>query len=494
MASVAEAQQSTQAALAAAIAARQFPQAASERASKLLSRLETPTRVTILGLPKSGKTGIFNLLAGETVLPEGMPATVQMVYGNEPKATVTLRDGSQLTLEGPHDMPRIASLAPVFIKLEHNIAALRKISLLEVVTSYDRVEQIQAIKWALKQTDIAIWCTDDFGSSEQALWMDAPDALKDHAILLRTRADALGNQRARAAQQLERQAGNEFAYFFAVSAHEAYAARAAAGGVNKAQLKSSGAMSVISTILRQIERGRQYTVDQAEILLHQHANAEPQPAAAPKPPVLETPANAAPAKPPALEAAPAKPPVLEAAPAKPPVLDTPPAPAPGVQAAPEAETAPAAPAMAQAVLEKVETEETSAEEDVDTLIEVGLEKVDEPLVLTPAETGALSDEERQIFTAAIGRLEETGAALSNTDEAVPADIIRISAKSISSLSDALEEADLPDTPTVEQFRTMALDASDLMQLLKIEGDESSAVDAVSAMLQLKRGFQARLAA
>lgn len=462
MASVAEAQQSTQTALAEAIAERRFPPKAAERAAKLLNRLETPTRVTVLGLPKSGKTGVFNLLAGEAVLPEGMPATVQMIHGDAPKATVTVKDGSKLTLEGPHDMQRIASLAPVFIQLEHNLAALKKISLLEVVTSYDRVEQIQAIKWAMKQTDIAIWCTDDFGASEQALWMDAPDAMKDHAILLRTRADALGSARSQAVQQLERQAGNEFAFFFAVSAHEAYAARANPGGVDKARLKASGAMSLISTILRQIERGRQYSVDQAEILLHQHANSEPQPEM-PKPPVLEVPAEAAPAKPPVLETSdpePVKPPVLdepapEPEPVKPPVLE---APAPEPKPAPE-------------TAEVEVPDETTA----------------------PAEAG-MSDDIRSVFQTALSLLEDTGAKLAEIDASEPAEVINISARSVSRLSDQMEEADLPETADVVQFRDMAIDASDLMQLLKIEGDEISALDAVSAMLQLKRGLQAKLAA
>ena len=41
---------------------------------------------------------------------------------------------------------------------------------------------------------------------------------------------------------------------------------------------------------------------------------------------------------------------------------------------------------------------------------------------------------------------------------------------------------------------MAQDAEDLVQLLRIEGGEEGALDAVTTMLQLKRGFQAELAA
>jgi len=440
MASVAEAQQSTQNALEAAVAARQFPQDALGFASKLLKRLETPTRVTLMGMPKSGKTSIFNLLAGREIIPEGLASTVQLIHGETEKATATLRDGSQLVLEGPPDLQRIGSLTPVFVKLEMDLPALRKISLLEVVTAQDRGEQIRAMKWAMKQTDIAIWCSDEYNTAEQALWETAPDALKDHAILVRAKADALGNKRDAMMQYLAREAGSDFAYFLPVSAHQAQAARANPGAVDKAQLKKSGAMALISTILRQLEQGRQNAIDQAEILLHKHRDAKPAPEVAPEP---------------APEVAPA------------PVAAEP------VAAAEPAKTA--APLAAEA---EIPAPEAAVETDAASI---------EPAA------SELTSEEREAFETAIGRLQETGTVLSGKEED-PKAVIKASTKTLEWLSEYLYEDRWPDTESFETFRDMTEGASDLMQLLKIEGDDNSALDAVTAMLQLKRGFQASLAA
>ena len=52
MASVAEAQQSTQVALALAVSERRFPDEALGFAEKLLNRLETPLRVSVMGMPQ----------------------------------------------------------------------------------------------------------------------------------------------------------------------------------------------------------------------------------------------------------------------------------------------------------------------------------------------------------------------------------------------------------------------------------------------------------
>ena len=467
MASVAEAQQSTQNALEAAVAARRFPEDALGFASKLLTRLEAPTRVTLLGMPKSGKTSIFNLLAGREIVPEGLASTVQLVHGENEKATATLRDGTKMTLEGTLDMQRIGSLTPAFVKLEMDLPALRKISLLEVVTAQDRGEQIRAIKWAMKQTDIAIWCSDEYNTAEQALWENAPDALKDHAILVRAKADELGKKRDAMMQYLTREAGSDFAYFLPVSALQAKAARANPEAVDKAQLKESGAMALISTILRQIEQGRQYAVDQAEILLHKHRDAVSAPA-------------------PAIEPAPAAEPAPEPKPE--------PVPAP----VPEAKVVEAEPVAQEAVAEAAVEVEAPAEAPV--AIRVNAAKPKKPVVAAepPAAaaevaTESLNDAEREAFATAVERLQETGSALSGKDED-PKVVIKTSTKTLDWLSEYLYEDRWPDTDNFETFRDMTQGASDLMQLLKIEGDDNSAVDAVSAMLQLKRGFQARLAA
>ena len=271
MSRVAHVQAETQEAFTKAVKGRRFPTEVRARASKVLERLQTATRVTVMGMPGSGKSALVNLLAGEEIIPLGTElCTMKLVYGAQPLARVTLRDGSSLVTEGAPELSRVAAMSPAFVQVELPLAALKKITLLEVVAPKSRLDQVRAMNWAMKQTDIAVWCTAEFDASEQVLWDDAPDAIKDHAILARTHADLLGGARAMAEDDLRRIAGLDFAQIIAISSEEARMARSEPNGVNKALLKESGATRIISTILRQIENGRQSAVDQAQILLHKY--------------------------------------------------------------------------------------------------------------------------------------------------------------------------------------------------------------------------------
>ena len=462
MASVAEAQAATHAALADAVQAKNLPPDAQKRAEKLLARLDTATRVTVLGMPRTGKTGVLNLLAGSQILQEGRSlGTAQLIYGEKEQALLTLRDGSSKTLKGPIDLAKIRDAEPVFTRLEMPLPALKKISLLELAMPDERAEQIKAVRWASKQTDIAIWCTSKYRTVEQTLWTGMPDTIKDHAILLLARADSLSVKRETALRELSRLAGDEFAHFLTVSAHEAQSASTADGGVNKTKLRASGGMALISTILRHIENGRQHTVDQAEILLQQHAKEIDKQTETDLLPDLENEPN--------LDEKPEAPETDQSAELETTGSDqdnwSTPAPEPAATD-PEAEPE-AAELIPQATAEP--------EEHVDDLAR-DVRPLDPVLQST--------------FQAAAERLKAVGVDLASLENVDTKTVIDRSAKTLAWLGDHLTDDSLPEHPFLLRFRTMAQDADDLVQLLRIEGDDDGAVDAVSAMLQLKRGFQA----
>lgn len=533
MTRVGEAQAQTYTALAEAIAGQSLPKDALKQASALKERLETVTRVTLLGNPGSGKSAILNILTGSTVLPVGLSVgTIQLEHGEVERATITLRDGSQLTMDAPLEMSRIAAMSPAFVKVEAPIAALTKISLLEVVTSTDRVEQIRAIKWAMKQTDIALWCTQEFDAGEQALWANVPDTVKDHAILAMTKADTMGKQRAVKLKELAHRVGSEFAHVMAISAEEAMTARADSGNIDKPMLKASGATGLISTILRQIENGRQYAADQAEILLHRYRKDIEKASAAPKSvreinletpkPTLVAPVESAPVP----KATPA--PSLEVVAAPEPVAEVETIDA-AVQATPEPqpaeempESAPAAPVEA-AEPEQLEqasepATETVAEEfgNLASLIsdpaavqveETAEAPTNEAATTEPSEEFVFNKSKRRskknakpegelldALREATSRLSSAGQELKSMEAQEPRQILDHTVKTISWLSEHLSQDCWPASSDLDRFRDMAQDAEDLVQLLRIEGGEDGALDAVTTMLQLKRGFQAELAA
>ncbi len=472
MARVAELQAETQQALEAAIAAQALPSNALIQADKLLGRLQTATRITLVGRPGSGKSAIVNLLAGEDVVPLALQlCTLQLVYGPEQRATVTLQDGSNLEMDGSSDLKKISAMTPVFLKIEAPLPALKKISILEVVTSTDRVEQIRALAWASKQTDIAIWCTEDYDATEQTLWADVPDAIKDHAILVRTRADMLGPDRNATIKALTHHAGADFAHVMAISAHEAQAARDNPGGVDKESMKNSGAIGLISTILRQIENGRQYAVDQAEILLRKHEGYQPK----------------------TVEKKPAKTvePVVE-------VVQQP------VAEVIEDAVQDATPKVMPDSAVRDDVVKDAADGTVDKVADAPLAKASEvtadPIVDTVPEPVVdvqeidTSETLRTLCGEATERLQKAGQDLAEMDEVTPKVILNRAANDIVWLSDHLADAEMPKNDDFKQLNTWVRDAEDLIQLLRIEGDDDSATDAITTLLQLKRGFQAQLAA
>ena len=552
MTRVGDAQAQTYAALVDAIEGQKLPKDALKQATSLRERLESVTRVTLLGNPSSGKSAILNILAGTAILPVGLSVgTVQLVHGKEESATVTLRDGSSVTVDAPLDMSQIAAMNPAFVKVESPIAALTKISLLEIVTTTERVEQIRAIKWATKQTDIAIWCTQEFDSGEQALWANVPDSIKDHAILAMSKADRLGKHRAGKLKELAHSVGSDFAHVIAISAEEAQTARADADNVDKKMLKASGATSLISTILRQIENGRQFAADQAEILLHQYRKEIQAADVAKSKPVqeinLETPtptlvvrSEAKPdlfvvkkpetvadsetlvpvtkriLEPKPIVAKPAKAPAPKSTP-EPEVAEKPGKPnfaaeefkaladliavptvedeAPEAKAlvkqapkqAPKKEAPKTEAPKTEAKQEPAKTQEQNSPTE-EFVFKRSKSKVGSKKGAKPA--GELLDALRE----ATSRLSSAGQTLKSMDDQEPRQILDHTVKTISWLSEHLSQDHWPAGSDLDRYRDMAQDAEDLVQLLRIEGGEDGALDAVTTLLQLKRGFQAELAA
>lgn len=507
-------QMQTQDALADAIGSGAFPARVMGSAEALLTRLQTTTRVTLLGRPGTGKSAIVNLLAGEDLIPDGIRlCTVQLIWGRKEKVTVTLRDGTTLSTAGAPDWAHLTDQSPVFIKIEAPLAALKKISLLEVVTSGSATEQARACKWAAKQTDIALWCTEGFDEDERAQWHNMPDRIKDHAILLRTHAEKLGDGRGDAVDQLRDRAADSFAHVIAVSGSEAAAARAASGGVDKMRLRSSGAVALISTILRQIENGRQSAIDHAEMLLHIYRDFTPpistvksrkfrfQPddiantdgldddlaqamdTSIEPPTPIEDDIDEAP-KAPTPEARDDLGPSIGGASYSFSVktrrgqqnLRSEPAPIPALQPRPTAHPNTLVP-----------SEITELPDFVDAFDFGHVEPAPAPRKVEPPK---VSNSPTQIYRGLADQFRGAGKDLQTDGDHAPATIIM---RCFDEISNAQTQVMLlpPDgSDTHASIAYQLQEAQDLVQLLSLENDQRGAVDAVSMLLQLKRAFQA----
>jgi len=252
-----------------ALAAEALPQAAREHASLLLKRLSSPVRVSVLGLPGSGKSELLNMFIGQRLLPKDSKLpTTELTYGAIERIVVTDASGARKIVEGL-DFDKARAFSPAFMRIEMPIALLQRISLLEVVTDGSSTEFQSAIDWAVRRTDIALWCTQTFGQAEAKLWARVPDSLKDHAFLVLSKADVLSAKSALTSRiaDLETVVSEEFHSLFAVATLQAIKAHRANGKTDEAIYHASGGGALSAEILRHAERGRRADVDSAHLFL-----------------------------------------------------------------------------------------------------------------------------------------------------------------------------------------------------------------------------------
>ena len=458
-------QDKTRDSLAKAIATDRLPTDMREHAGRLLSRLDTPIRVSLMGLPGSGKSSVMTLLLGRQLIPEGIKMPTTEVHGAEvTQAHLTLPDGSTKTLPGV-DAAEIASYDPIFVKIELPLPALNKISVMELVTTDDRIEMIRGMKWAAKRTDIAIWATQSYAGPEHVLWREMPDTVKDHAILIRTKADQLGGmaEREDAADDLSRMAGEHFAQVMPLATLEAVSARKSDGTVNKDLLRSSGGVGLISTIMRQIDLGRQSTIDQAAILLHKNGLTD----------ILDEGAEETPAPEPESAAK------------------------PDVPAAPE-EAAPAEPETSfSKVVSRVLSRPIATKDLPKTVSKVIVPRPapkiaaqgaaqPAPQTDTATDQARLPQSVRDLFDKTAADLGALGQTLMDDADLTANVVIKTAETALNSLGTALDDVPEPDLPQVNRLRDATLDAQDMVQLMKLEQDANAAMDAASLLVQIRR--------
>lgn len=473
-----------------ALAEGKIPPQVSETAIKLLGRLHQPVRVSVMGLPGSGKSTLINLLLSKIVMPEGVQLpTAQFLLGDTPKAICTLPDGKTQVVDGA-DPQEVSDLKPIFVEFQMPLPALGRISVLEVRAPDIPKEQQRAMHWAAKRTDIALWCTQEFSTLEQALWQSLPEPVKDHAIMLVTKADVLdqNGMMDRMISELRYTHAHQFNKIMHVATPDAIAARRADGTVDKPLLQKSGGLTLISTILRQVDRGLQATIDQCDLILHKYRDAAQNPDAARVVDKVATPrpvSRLVTDEPVEVEK-PAESPVVVVETSRPVATGTSRPISVGI---PSDE-----PTMAE--LTKLRRPEApvapkaTAEEP----------KKPRPGFMPKAkatEVPRAKPETCAAYGEAIAYLSAQGRALTaklSSGEDVTSDaLMSASADNITWLSEYLEDVAVTDDPVLEKSRTRALDASELIQLMQFEKNDDAGIEALSLVIQLKRDLEAEIA-
>jgi hypothetical protein len=496
-------------ALSDAMVSGKLPADAVATAEALLKGLRQPVRISLMGLPGAGKSTLVNLLLNEAVIPDGISLpTTQYVHGETPSAVLTLNDGRREEIADA-DPFKIAAASPMFVEVALPLPALGRISVLEVVAPAVLQDQQRAMHWAAKRSDLALWCTDNFDRSEQALWDTMPDTAKDNGFLLLTHAD-----QAQARGELDHLLASirqnhayQFNKIMPIATPSAIAARRPDGSVDKAAMQKSGALTLISSILRQVDIRLQGTVDQAESLVAQYKDAPAKPVQAA--PVVEAIPEPVAQIAPEIEVAPEAPKVLkrvvsaarptnvvEMTTAKPvdmAQVTAKPAPRPRVKS----KLVAVEPSRPIAKPVRPATEPAAAVQVPDSEAPRKARPGFMPKARTTAIIPRAKPETCVAYDEAIAYLTKQGRALTQelaaNDDISSSALMKASANNIMWLSDYLEDLSISDDPVLEKSRTRAMDAAELVQLMQIEKNESAALDALGLVIQLKRDLEAEIA-
>lgn len=432
-----------------AVEAEALPASAREHATHLIRRLSSPVRVACLGQRQSGKSELINMFAGRRVIPTDRPLpTLELVWGEQPLVSITGADGS-VTDAGLDILsdPQLGDAA--FVRIAAPIDILRRISLLEVAPEGDPSEQRAAIDWAIRRTDIALWCSQAFGAVERDLWSRVPDSLKDHAFLVLTMADKLGaagTLQERIAE-LDLIVSEEFHSLFAVATLHALAACGPDGQRDEIRFETSGGAPLFQEVLRHADRGRRADMDSAYLFLSRYqVRTDPRK-------VADT-ARAVSRAPDAEETARAETVANAARPVSQPV---PPVTAPPTQG----------------------PNSTSAS----------------PVVSATPVAQAAPD--MTIFSDAVRFLRRRGAGLADTAGSLgPGNarpLIDQCVDTVEHLVDLFSQ-DESGNPEADAFMDDLAEAAEMMVLMQLEDGDAPAADAVTLLLQLRRDMETRLAA
>ncbi|MEO1025237.1 MAG: hypothetical protein AAFX07_06740 [Pseudomonadota bacterium] len=422
--------------LTRSIDAGTLPKSAQDYAQHLLNRLSQPVRVSVLGAHKTGKSELINMLLGRALIPSGAELpTTEVIWGEKDWMTVTAADGSVTQIDTA-DMTRLNGMSAAFLQVAQPLEILKKINLLEVVTENSVDELSSGVDWAVRRTDIALWCTQDFNEMEREVWRNVPDSMKDHAFLVLTKADQLSAQNvlSKRVNELQQVVAEEFHSLYAVATLQAISAFGA-DGLDSAKFKASGGEALTYEVLKHAERGRRADLDSAHMFLVRYkSEVDAAMAATPKP------AKPAPAAPKAVAVSTAK------------------------TAAPTPEPKLAAPA---------------------------------PATQKPTIEHGPKVENVALFSDAIRFLKRRGDSLAETltglEPGNTKDLIETCVDAVEHLTDLFSQ-DESGCDAADAFIDELAEASDVMVLMQVEDGDAPAADAVTLLLQLRHDMEMQLAA
>ena len=187
--------------------------------------------IALMGEFSAGKSTLLNFLLRRQVLPTQVTATqlppVWLSYGTA-DPYIMYNDGTR----APVDLTRLDDI-PVtgtrFLRIFMEADILEAMDLIDTPGISDPNIPPEVWRRAAGYVNGVIWCThatQAWRESERAAWVSLPERLRNHSLLLVTRADKLGEKdRQKVLRRVNREAGSLFAKSILFSALDAIRAR-----------------------------------------------------------------------------------------------------------------------------------------------------------------------------------------------------------------------------------------------------------------------------
>jgi hypothetical protein len=182
---------------------------------RLEIRLVKPYRIALMGEFNTGKSSLANLLIGTSMMPTRavsntrVPALIR--YAPAPSLVAVCSDGRKLTLhEGA--VPDIGAVTRLDVGLP--VERLRVMEIADLPGISDPWLQPRALDVTRLGIDAAIWCTlgtQAWKDSERVAWLNLPDGVRRHGLLIATNKDLLqGDEETKVLSRLRHLAGALF--------------------------------------------------------------------------------------------------------------------------------------------------------------------------------------------------------------------------------------------------------------------------------------------
>ena len=182
---------------------------------RLEIRLVKPYRIALMGEFNAGKSSLANLLIGKSMMPTLAVSNTRvptvMRYAADASLVAVRDDGSKLSLrEG--GLPDMSAVRHLEVGLP--VARLRVMEVADLPGTSDPWLQPRTPDVVRLGIDAAIWCTlgtQAWKDSERTAWLNLPDGVRQHGLLIATNKDLLqGHEEAKVRARLRHLAGGLF--------------------------------------------------------------------------------------------------------------------------------------------------------------------------------------------------------------------------------------------------------------------------------------------